>query len=226
MDEEGIPEPANAKGRIRNLKERLLSVRNKLAPRREYRFRPGGKSGLEHTWSENGRTVSIAAVSVVMMFIFYTVAQGVTGYATYTQVLENKLNETRGNLSVVQASYETCTAGLKNTQGSLETCNANVESGGQSLLKCQKDKDSLNSYSNELNDLLNICGTQKTNISAELEKIERDYKRMVISSVRPICCSAFNVIKSGEIKWDIDNNTITCGTGNYVVNCGSGDTNY
>ena len=123
-------------------------------------------------------------------------------------------------------SYNLCQSTVVSLQTDLSVCNNNIINGTNDLATCNSQKESLNTYSNGLNELLNTCKTEKNDLNDNLTTRENDYDTLIKNVARPMCCSAFDILEGKEMNWDIDNNALKCGTGSFTVNCTTGTTNY
>ncbi|HLD83733.1 MAG TPA: hypothetical protein VI979_02675 [archaeon] len=201
--------------------------------KKNYIFRPVMRSALGEFWKENGKTISIAVISLVMIILFYSLNQSITGYVTRANNLEARLSETNATLQNTVASYETCKTELGNTKSSFETCNTNLNARSKELSSCTTEKDTFKTRSDELGGLLSSCNTDKEGLTATVDYIANEseerklaYDGLARSSARSSCCSALDVINSRTVGWGIIDNAITCGSNNYTVNCATGVTDY
>jgi len=191
-----------------------------------YSYAPkSGGEGVRGFSAKRGKQLAIAAILVFFTGIFYFVGSTMTGYATYSKSLETQLNNTQDELTAVQEQKEICESVLENMRSSLgslnsslSTCGTDLASNRLSLDNCNKERASLESERNNLSTSFNSCRTENENSI-------QSYKQLARSSVRPICCS-FGDVQSAAIRnWNIANNSIVC-TGNYTINCTSGESNY
>src|SRR3989344_1285859 len=190
-----------------------------------YRFIPKNKA-LEEAWHGGGKTATIAAASVLLLVVFYSLGTNLTGFATHIQNLELLLNETKSTLDDANNANIVCTANVASLGGNLTECRSVLNNQSEALSSCLTKLDELSLQSEQLDMLLTQCGDDKNEISVNLESKKRDYDGLVRSNVRPLCCSGFDVVNSRSVSWNLSDNAITCGSGSYTVNCASGETNY
>ena len=201
--------------------------------RKNYIFRPVTRSALGEFWQENGKTISIAVISLVVIILFYSLNQSITGYVTRANNLEARLSETNATLQNTAASYETCKTELGNTKSSFETCNTNLNARSKELSSCTTEKDSFKTQSDELGGLLSSCNADKEGLAAALDSVSNEsegrkiaYDALARSAARLSCCTALDVISGRTVGWGITDNAMTCGSSNYTINCATGATDY
>ena len=177
-------------------------------------------------FGRRGKHLAIAAAIVFFIGIFYVVGNTVTSYATYNKALESQLNNTSQQLTETQSELELCELNLENSNSdrtalnaSISKCTTDLFSSKLFLDSCYKDKDKLENTTRKLDNQLSLCDSEKI-ASGEA------YRQLARSSVKAICCS-FGDVTSGTVRnWNITaNNSISC-SGNYTINCTSGESNY
>ena len=163
----------------------------------------------------------VFVVAAILLLIVAIVAFVVGGQYT-TEALKNQVKE-------LQTTLE---------GNNLEIGSLNSELGNKTAESIQKDKTILQ-CNNDLNHSeasLNECNNETVQLNSQLGYLESNItslnsqnqalQNIVANSVRAFCCS-FSAIQQGlQISWNINGNQIICGNGNYIVNCGSGPTNY
>ena len=83
----------------------------------------------------------------------------------------------------------------------------------------------MKAINSELDSQLSSCSAEREDLKAKYEGRADAFNNLVRNSVKAICCS-FNDADAGITKnWGIVDNKIVC-TGEYVVNCTTGATNY
>lgn len=173
------------------------------------------------------RSKQLAVAGVIILFVgtFYFMGNTLTSYATYNKNLEMQLNNTQGQLLQEQEMKEQCEASLSAAKDGLNTCNADKIFTSAKLESCQNNVVQLNRNVNELtnksSNLSSSLDACKNSYSSTLES----YRQLARNSVKAICCS-FGDVQSGAARnWNITNNNIVC-SGNYTINCTSGESNY
>ncbi|MFA4819986.1 MAG: hypothetical protein WC613_03440 [Candidatus Aenigmatarchaeota archaeon] len=169
-------------------------------------------------FSKRGKHLAIVIVVAFLFVVFYTTGIAMTTYATYSRTVEQQLNETRVNLANVQTEKNLCQASLENTSNDLKLCQTNVNSITALLDSCDKEKTLLYTNVNSLNSSLNNCKTEKAAAA-------QSFKQFIKNSVKAICCSYGDVQSGAARKWSMVNDSIIC-TGEYTVDCATGETNY
>jgi uncharacterized protein YoxC len=186
--------------------------------------------GKEFDYGDYKKRRNLVFVGAAIIFIIVAIVAFVVGGQYTTEALKNQVKELQTTL-----------------QGNnLEIGRLNSELGNKTAESIQKDKTILQ-CSNDLNHSatsLNECHNETTQLKSQLEDEKNKYEQLfgnlttcnsqkqalmdiVKSSVRATCCS-FGAIQQGlQVSWDISGNQIICGgNGNYIVNCGTGTTNY
>lgn len=184
-----------------------------------YNYSPQSKDERARTFfAKRGKHIAIAAVIVFLIGAFYATGNLITTYATYNKNLQEQLNSTQIALETEQQQKEVCEASLENTKSNLNTCSSDLASTKGSLASCGSDKEKLAGDTRSLTSSLNTCISEK-------ESINQSYKHLARNSVKAICCSFGDVQSAATRNWNIINDSIVC-SGNYTVNCTSGETNY
>ncbi len=173
----------------------------------------------------NSRATTIVSILIILIFSFYLITSSVTGYITYTENLEAKLNETEKDLEITKASMEACSNNLADTRDDLNSCNAGLGQSQSQLSTCEIQRNDLTEENSQLESDMAVCDSERADYLNMYETRLEAFNNLVRNSVKAICCS-FNDIDSGTTKeWGIADNKIVC-TGGYQVNCGTGETNY
>jgi septal ring factor EnvC (AmiA/AmiB activator) len=173
----------------------------------------------------NSRATTIVSILIILTFSFYLITTGVTGYITYTENLEAKLNETEKDLEITKSSMEACSNSLADTRGSLSSCNSDLSQSTAQLSTCEIQRNDLTAENSQLESDLSTCDAERADYINMYETRMEAFNNLVRNSVKAICCS-FSDIDSGTTKdWGIEDNKIVC-TGGYQVNCDTGETNY
>jgi len=174
---------------------------------------------------ENSRTMGFLVLAIALIFSFSMLSNRITGYATYTSDLESSLNETLQQLNTESHLKAVCNANLDSTRADLTLCNDKLSSSQNYLVSCEKDRNDLKSYSDQLNSLFSFCDVERADLKTKYANETENYRVVVRNSVKAICCS-FGDATTGTVRsWGIENNQIVC-SGNFSVNCTNGDTNY
>ena len=188
-----------------------------------YSYAPQSSGGLQ--LGKRGKHLAIAAVIILFVGTFYFVGNTMTGYVTYSESLEQQLNETHNKFLDMKAQYETCDAYLGNANSniaslntSLNACSTDMFSQKLAVTSCNNEKERLGREKSDLSTSLSSCRSEQVSST-------ESYKQLARNSVKAICCS-FGDVQSGSVRnWNITNNSIVC-TGNYTINCTTGESNY
>jgi hypothetical protein len=176
----------------------------------KYHYEPEGKKTekLKSLWPENER-LGIAAVIIIAVILVVSIGgYYVTGYVTYTDNLKNEKKVCDDNLLACGNNLNSCSVAITDLQTQLSSCQENA-----------------NQKTTELQALLNNCTDEKGTLAAQAAAAIAGYKDLAKSSVKPICCSYSDMQTGAVHNWDILNNVVVC-TGNYTINCTTGETNY
>jgi hypothetical protein len=173
----------------------------------------------------NGKQALAAIVFVVVVFSLYMFSSRITGYVTYSGSLEDVLNKTRADLFQVNVAGEECRQTLSTTNGNLEMCMNKLGDSASYLVECEAKRDELQSYSDQLNTQLSASEGERASWKESYENKSADYSSLARNYAR-MCCSAFDIVNSKTINWDLTSNMVTCDSGSYTVNCATGETNY
>lgn len=190
-----------------------------------YRYTPYTKDERARSFfGKRGKNLAIVAVVVVLISVFYVTGNTLTGYATYSKNLERQLNNTKNALLISQEQKEVCKDLLESTSSELNSCKNDLTSAKDSLANCSNTTLQLSNTIQNLSSKINNLTQSLENCKKDNESVSEQYEQLAKNSAKPICCS-FGDIQSGAIRnWNIMNNAIIC-SGNYTVNCTSGETN-
>jgi len=173
----------------------------------------------------NRKPITIASFLIILTFSFYLITSGVTAYITYTEALETELNETKKELDITKASMEECSKSLASTRNDLNSCNSNLDQSMSQLSTCENERNELSTRKSELESELSTCNAEREDFKTRYENRLTAFNTLVRNSVKAICCS-FDDVSSGATKtWGIVDDKIVC-TGDYNVNCATGETEY
>lgn len=172
----------------------------------KYKFSPddGDDSKFKNLFANKSRTVIAAVLVIVAVSVFSIGSSVITGYVTYSDNLKNENKICEDKLSVCNSV--------------LNSCNLDITDKSTQLITCQDNSKQLNDKVAETQASLDNCTIQSSNMTTV-------YKDLIKSSVKPICCSYADMQNGVTRNWNIIDNVITC-TGDYAVNCSSGETNY
>lgn len=174
---------------------------------------------------KNGKSITIVSILIVLTLSFYLITSSVTAYITYTENIEKVLNETKKELDVTKASMEECSKNLASTRDDLNSCNSNLDQSRSQLSTCENERNELRTRNSELESQLSACNTEKEDFKARYENRLSAFNNLVRSSVRALCCSFGDIVSEATKNWGIVDDKIVC-TGNYHVNCSTGETDY
>jgi adenylosuccinate lyase len=174
--------------------------------------------GIKNFFIKNSKKITIAVIVIVVLFVVYSINAFVTGFVAYNEELENELNKFKNDFITINQSFIECRNNLDVYLTEARTCEKNLQN-------CEKQKEVTTNYSIALENIIGQCQKDKEAIMQNYTKLTENYKNIIRESVRSRCCS-YDDIMNGAIKnWDIKDNKIMC-SGNYTVNCTSGETNY
>ena len=189
-----------------------------------YSYSPGSGERM-HFFDKKGKHLAVAAAILLFIGTFYFVGNTLTGYITYSRNLEQELNETHNELIDLKSEYEACStdltdanSGIASLNSSLNSCSADMFSQKLAVTSCNTEKNSLIEEKKSLSSSLSSCRNEQTSS-------HESYRQLARNSVKAICCSFGDVQSSAIRNWNITNNSIVC-TGNYTINCTSGESNY
>ncbi len=192
-----------------------------------YNYKPySWQKRLKEFAKNNSKPAAIAIISVFLIIGFQSVNSTVTGYLTYQGSLEQQLNDTKTQLSSMEAEKNTCVSGLASANENLEACETTIDTSASSLVNCKKEKADLTGYSNALGASLDVCRIESEDLGNKLDNKTASYDSLVRNSARTVCCRTFDVIEGAVVKWDLKNDRIVCNEGRYTINCTAGNTNY
>ncbi len=173
--------------------------------------------------SSNKKPASFMFLSVVAVASLYLVTSSITGFVTYTEDIESKLNETATRIDVLESEKEQCENDLQGMAEDLENCMSRFSS---SLQECKQEITVLEGKNDELSYDLSSCEAERTEAEDKYEKVSADFETLVKNSVWDVCCSPYDVVNSNINDWGLTDNRIICGSGGYTINCGTGETSY
>ncbi|MFH0832555.1 MAG: hypothetical protein V1900_02450 [Candidatus Aenigmatarchaeota archaeon] len=174
----------------------------------------------------NGKYVLILIICIFLIASFYFITNRATTFATYTEGIEAELNKSKNDLIAVRSSLGNCELTAMDINYSLRVCEDKMSRSEFYVAACEKRTAELQNYSTSLNELLAKCENESKGWKASYEN-ETTIKNAVIkNSVKVMCCSIYDTSKGTVKNWDLINNTIECDSGEYTVNCATGETNY
>ncbi len=192
-----------------------------------YNYKPySWHKRLKEFAKNNSKPAAIAIISVFLIISFQGINNTVTGYLTYQGGLEQQLNDTKNQLSSMEAEKNTCVSGLASANENLKGCEKTINTSASSLANCKKEKADLTGYSNALSASLDTCRTESEDLGNKLGNKTASYDSLVRNSARTVCCRTFDVIEGSVVRWDLKDDRIVCNEGRYSINCTAGNTNY
>lgn len=163
----------------------------------------------------NSKKISLFILLIAAVFSAFTVSREVTGLTTRVDQISGNLGEVQDSANFIRQERESCYSDLSYAQGSFNSCQEGLNKTEGLLNLCKNDF-------GELRKSYDSCSEQKGAAEKLLEETLAAYEDLAKNSVTAICCS-FSDVRSGEVKsWGISNNTIAC-SGNFTVNCKSGE---
>ena len=191
----------------------------------KYSYSPPFRNKHLKFLKSNSRHILIIVISIVLIFSFSTISNRITGFVLYANDLEARLNETLKNVNTLSREKAECSAMLSDTGQNMDICNNKLTSSQSFLVTCEKERSELKSYSDQINSLFRICEVERKDLSEKLANETANYKEVVRSSVKAICCSFGDSSSGASRNWAIVSSQIVC-SGNFTVNCTSGKTDF
>lgn len=174
--------------------------------------------------------VITAVIIIVVIGIFAVGAFSITGFVTYTQDMEQELNETTIALDNTKVKLDECNTNLFNSLDKITDLENRLQDSSGLLIECEGVKADLNSYANELNALLTTCEGEKAEVEKNYQDsldtiadLENTRDTVIKKSARSVCCSFADVENSVIRNWTVVDNGVVC-DGNHTINCGTGET--
>ena len=170
----------------------------------------------------------VAGIFIIVIFL-YSLSIGITGFATTYSIeqklseKEQELNKTLENLAEAQKSLSDAEKNIINSNAQKEACQSSLTGTTQQLSDCKSSASSVNKALSDCTAVKTSCEANTSYYKLNYETAKTDYNSLASSS-SVLCCS-FSDFQSGTIKqWSIESNRIICASGNYTVNCKTGET--
>lgn len=163
----------------------------------------------------HSKKIAVFILFVGAVFSLFTVSKTVTGLTTDLEQVEEGLESAQSSFNFVAQEREGCLDELDSARSSYNSCSTELGKSTTNLNLCNAAKEEAQkSYS--------ACLQDKQATEIKLAAKSADYDELARNSVRGLCCS-FSDFQSGAVRqWSISNNTIVC-SGNFTVNCTSGN---
>ncbi len=163
----------------------------------------------------NGKKISVFILFAGVVFSLFTVSRHITGLTTDVEKIQQNLEGAQDSVNFIMQERESCYSDLNYARDSFNNCQSDLGKANTNLNLCNVQKeDAQKSYS--------ACLEDKKTAENRLVSKTSDYDELAKNSVRGLCCS-FSDFQSGAIEqWSIKNNSIVC-SGNFTVNCTSGE---
>ncbi len=164
---------------------------------------------------KNSKKISLFILFVAVVFFAFTVSREITGLTTNVEKIHENLEDAQNSVNFIMQERETCYSDLNYAQNSFNNCMNDLGSTESKLSLCTGEKA-------DLQKAYDACQEQKKTAESLLEEKTSSYDELAKNSVTAICCS-FSDSRSGVVKnWNIVNNNVVC-SGNFTVNCTSGE---
>lgn len=183
----------------------------------------------EFDYGDYGKKRNLVLGIAAILVIIITIVAFVVGGQYTTETLKNKIKE-------LQTTLEGNNLEIGRLQSALENKTEESIQKEKSILQCRND---LNHSEARVNECYNETAQLNSQLEDEKNKSERlsgnlttcnfmkqELLDIVKSSVRAVCCSFGDILQGVQRSWDIVGNQIICGKGGYIVNCGTGTTDY
>lgn len=174
---------------------------------------------------KNSKNLSIIILVIVLMIVSYSINSVITGYTVYSEELEKEVENYKEQYETANQNYEDCKNTVDEYKSEAEQCRDDIKTHEASLQECEKEKEIQAKYSTALQDIVNECESEKSSMQEDYDRLLENYKDVIRDSVTSRCCSYSDIRNDVTKNWDIIDNEIIC-SGNYTVNCGTGETNY
>ncbi|GEM_PF-3797746 len=163
----------------------------------------------------HSKKISLLILFAGVVFSLFIVSKNVTGLTTGIEKTQENLGHAQDSINFLMQEREGCYGDLDYARNNFNSCQSSLGSASTNLNLCKSEK-------TELQQSYNACIADKKNAQEQLSSKTTDYDELAKNSVRGLCCS-YSDFQSGSMKnWAIVNNSISC-SGNYTVNCTSGN---
>lgn len=201
-------------------------VKRLFSRRYSYRYNPHSRTGSVRDFIKaNNKPVFILFIVVVLIGSMYIVTNSVTGYVAHTASVEQDLADTKTELETALSEKVECTNDLSVKTNELDVCNQQLGEAVPSLASCEEERTTLEHDYSILAADYSVCESDRVYLEESYQTKSNEYSALVNKSAI-ICCSIQDVINDVVRDWDIVDGGISCGSGNYKVECGTGETNY
>ena len=235
----GIGTVKSIVSKVANSAKRLKNIRS-VIPGLKKDYSPSAKSSSSdfssHKSSVAGSAVTnlfsqkkLIISAVIILAAVIVVGGGITGYATYTQSLEEQLTGAQLELNDTVVELGTCQNGLITCGEEKENLNTKYNNAlNNATYWSQRYDAQLLSY-NELNDDYSTCQSERSTCVSERDTYSSSYtswksnfETLVKNTVKNFCCNG----TQGNATFSISSNSVDCNGADYHFNCSSETTNY
>ena len=191
-----------------------------------YRYNPSKRTGsVKEFLKTNNKPIFIVFLAAVLIGSMYMVTNSITGYVAHTTNIEEELIDTKDQLETMTAEKSECTSDLSVKAQELDNCNQQLNEAVPSLVACEDERLTLENDYSALASEYNICEIDRVYFEEMYQTKLGEYSALINKSAI-MCCSIQDVINDVVRDWSIVDGGISCGTGDYKVECGTGKTNY
>jgi len=169
------------------------------------------RTGIKKLFEENHKAICVAVLAVLLGIVAFSANSVITGFVTYNDELRGELNDYKSDFITMNQSYNECI-------NNINTCMNDLKTKCSTLQNCENEKIAAVNQTKIMENNLNNCKEQK-------DAIQKNYTNILKDAVKAICCSVDDSINGAVKNWEIRDSKLVC-TGNYTVNCTSGETNY
>ena len=182
-------------------------------------FRPNGRlsDGIKKLLSSRSKIIITAVIAVIFIFTVFFAASSLTAFVANTNGISLRMDEMENELNASIAARDICMANLGYKAQRLESCSNKYMATKSDFDSCKANEDALVKQNSKIQSELSGCNSEL----AKNEVVVNSFKNIVRDSVKLICCVPG--IKTSS--WSVDMDKIIC-TGNYTINCDSGETSY
>lgn len=163
----------------------------------------------------HSKKISLFILFAGVVFSLFIVSRNVTGLTTGIEKTQENLGRAQDSINFLMQEREGCYGDLDYARNNFNNCQSSLGSASTSLNLCKGEK-------TELQQSYNTCTADKKTAQEQLSLKTSDYDDLARNYALDFCCSISDV-NSGNVKnWAIINNSISC-SGNFTINCTSGN---
>ena len=188
----------------------------------------------------NNKNVVLGIIIIIAAFVLYSGYTSVTGFVTYTNQIEAKLNSTQLLLTSANESLNSCSvdlltcedkndkystslklyqSNLSTTKSNLVKCNKDVDKCKSDITKCQKNVNSTEDELNSTEQNLKTCEKDRDEYKTSIDDVKADYNDLGESFARRFCKPVKCTEGVASFNWGISGNDINCNSGSNTMSC-------